>query len=114
MRIQAIIISLLLSLFPLATIADAGHSHAPVSQDQAEAAAIQSITRLIYRNKIDESWKTIGVMKSEKKRFRNHEEWVVSFKNEKISKPSERILYISLTLDGKFIIFNHSGIRSPT
>jgi len=113
MRIQAIIFSLALSLFPLATLAgaghDHGHSHDPVSQGQAELAAIKSVARLVEKGKIDKSWKSVGVMKSEKKKFGKNMEWVVSFKNENISDSSKQTLYIFLTLTGEYLAANFTG-----
>lgn len=113
MRIQAIIFTLALSLFPLATLAgaghDHGHSHDHVSQGQAELAAIKSVARLVEKGKVDKSWKPIGVMKSEKKKFGKSTEWVVSFKNKKISDTSKQTLYIFLSLGGEYIAANFTG-----
>ena len=113
MRIQAIIFSLALILFPLAALAgaghDHGHSHDPVSQGQAELAAMKSVARLVEKGKIDKSWKSIGVMKSEKKKFGKNTEWVVSFENENISDSSKQTLYIFLSLGGGYIAANHTG-----
>ena len=113
MRIQTIIFTFVLSIFSLAAVAgaghDHGHSHDPVSQSQVEVAAINSVANLIDKGKIDKNWKTIGVMKSEKKKFGKSTEWVVSFKNEKISDASKQTLYIFLSLGGEYIAANHTG-----
>ena len=113
MRIQTIIITFVLSIFSLAAVAgaghDHGHSHDPVSQNQVEVVAINSVANLVDKGKIDKSWKTIGVMKSEKKKFGKSTEWVVSFKNKDISDASKQTLYIFLSLGGGYIAANHTG-----
>lgn len=113
MRIQIIILTLLLGIFPLAVIAgaghDHGHSHDPVSQLTAEETAIKSVAKLVDKGKIDKTWKSIGVAKSEKKEFSGHKEWVISFKNTNISDSSKQTLYIFLSLTGEYIAANFSG-----
>ena len=113
MRIQTIIFTLVLSIFSLAAVAgaghDHGHSHEPASQSQVEVTAINSVANLADKGKIDKSWKSIGVTKSEKKKFSGNMEWVVSFKNESISDPAKKTLYIFLTLGGEYIAANHTG-----
>lgn len=113
MRIQAIIFSILFSLLPVAVLAgaghDHGHSHDPVTQLQAEEAAKKNVARLVKKGKIDKSWQTIGVAKSEKKKFGKNMEWVVSFNNKNISDPKKQTLYIFLSLTGNYIAANHSG-----
>ena len=113
MRIHTIIFSLVLSLFSVVAIAggdhDHGHSHDPVTQLQAEEAAIKNIARLVKKGKIDKSWQTIGVAKSEKKKFGKNMEWVVSFNNKNISDPEKQTLYIFLSLTGNYIAANYSG-----
>ena len=113
MRIQAILLSLVLSFFSAATLAGGehgdGHSHDPVTQLQAEEAAIKNVARLVKKGKIDKSWQTIGVAKSEKKKFGKNMEWVVSFNNKNISDPEKQTLYIFLSLTGNYIAANYTG-----
>ena len=115
MTIKSIIFTLALSVVSLAAMAgaghdhDDGHSHDPVSQGQAEMAAMKNVARLVEKDKINKSWKSIGVLKSEKKKFGNNEEWVVSFKNESISDTSKQTLYIFLSLTGDYIAANYTG-----
>ena len=113
MRIQTIIFTFVLSIFSLAAVAgaghDHGHSHDPVSQGQVEVVAIKSVANLADKGKIDKSWKSIGVTKSEKREFSGNMEWVVSFKNENISDASKQTLYIFLTLGGEYVAANYTG-----
>jgi hypothetical protein len=44
-----------------------GHSHDPVTQSQAEQVALKSVTQMVDKGKIDSSWKSAKVAKSEKK-----------------------------------------------
>ena len=90
MRIQTIILTLVFSLFTAVAIAGSGHSHDPVSQIQAEGAAIKSVARLADKGSIDKSWKSASVAKTEKKKFGKNMEWVVSFNNKNISDPKKQ------------------------
>lgn len=115
MRIQATVFCFFLSLFSVVVFAGANHdhghshSHDPVSQTQAEKAAIKSIANLIKKGKVDSSWKSIPVSKSEKKKFGDKMEWVVSFKNDKVSDASKQTLYVFLSLTGEYIAANYTG-----
>ncbi len=86
-----------------------GHSHDPVTKSQAEDIAIQSVAKLVERDKIDASWKSVDVWKSEKKQFGNNLEWVVVFSNVKVSDPAKQTLYIFLTLEGEYVAANYTG-----
>ncbi|MCK4707806.1 MAG: hypothetical protein KAU21_04255 [Gammaproteobacteria bacterium] len=113
MRIQTVILSITLFLFPLSTLAgsghDHGHSHAPVTQLQADKVASDIVLQLAEESKIDASWKTVQINKSLKKKFGNNLEWVISFKNENISDPAKQTLYIFLTLSGEYLAANYTG-----
>lgn len=110
---KAAVLSLLIGATPLATFAgagqDHGHSHEPVTQKQAETLATASVSQLVSSGKVDPSWKTVNVAKSEQKNFGGNMEWVISFKNEKISDPAKQTLYVLLSLDGQFLAANYTG-----
>ncbi|MBL7003727.1 MAG: hypothetical protein ISR69_06855 [Gammaproteobacteria bacterium] len=113
MNIQTIILSLTLFLFPLSAFAGAGHDHgpsrAPATQSQAEKVASDIVFQLAEKSKIEASWKAVKIEKSLKKKFGNNLEWVVSFKNEKITDPAKQTLYIFLTLGGEYLAANYTG-----
>lgn len=119
MKIQSLLFSLIIALTPAAVLAGKdhdhghddghGHSHDPVSQMKAEEIAIKSVAGLVGKGKIDKSWKSIGVAKSEKKKFGKKMEWVVSFKNDKVSDKSKQTLYVFLSLTGNYIAANYTG-----
>ena len=109
MRIKAIIISLALSLFSMTAFAGGNHSHDPVDQRQAEANANKIVTTLASKGVIDKSWTSVGVATSEQKKFGKNLEWVVSYKNSKVSDPQKQTLYIFLTLSGEYIAANYTG-----
>lgn len=113
MKIQAIILSLVVTLFSCASLAgaghDHGHSHEPVTQQQAEQAATRVVSTLAARGVIDKSWNSSTVEKSEQKTFSGQPEWVVSYKNDSVSDPEKRTLYIFLTLAGDYIAANYTG-----
>ena len=113
MNIQTFIVTFVLVLFSSTALAGAGHDHGearePVTQQQAEKIASQVLSTFASKNNIDQSWNNIKVDKSEKKSFSDNLEWVVSYKNEAVSDPEKRTLYIFLTLGGGFIAANYTG-----
>ena len=109
MRIQAIILTILLTLFSSVALAGSGHSHAPVTQQQAEQTASQIVANLASKGSIEESWSSTKVEKSEQKQFGNNQEWVIHFKNDTASDPEKATLYIFLTLSGEYIAANYTG-----
>lgn len=113
MRIHTILLSLALSLLSLTASAGAGHDHGPstppVSQSQAEAVAAEAIATLIYKGKIDSSWKSVKVVNAERKVYAGNTEWVISFKNETVTDPAKQTLYIFLTQGGEYIAANYTG-----
>ncbi len=113
MRIQILIFSLIIFLFPLVAFSgsghDHGHGHASISKSQAEMVAATIITGLVDKKEIDDSWKSIQASASEKKKFPNGLEWVISFKNENISDLTKQTIYVFLTLDGGYLAANYTG-----
>jgi len=110
MRIHTLFICFLLNLFPLAVWAHGSeHSHDPVNQAQAEQMAIKTVAKLAGKGKIDSSWKSVNVVKTEQKKFGDHMEWVVSFKNDNINDASKQTLYIFLGITGNYIGANYTG-----
>ena len=86
-----------------------GHSHAAVTKIEAEKIATKSITKMVERKTLDSSWKSMSVHKSEQKEFNGQKEWVVIFKNEKISGPEKQTLYVFLSLEGQYLAANYTG-----
>ncbi len=121
MQIKSIIFSSILFLSPAALMAGSnhdhghdhghghGHAHAQVSKSQAEQVALKSVAQLIKTGKIDNSWETVDVSKSEKKQFGKNTEWVVSFTNDRINDPAKQTLYVFVSLTGKYIAANYTG-----
>lgn len=121
MRIQPIFFSLVLTFSPAALLAGANHdhghshddghshSHDPVDKTKAEEVAKKSIAMLVKKGKISSSWESVSVANAEKKKFGDKMEWVVSFKNDKISDASKQTLYVFLSLTGDYIAANYTG-----
>jgi len=86
-----------------------GHSHAPVSKAVAEEIATSSVNKLVQRESIERTWASVPVHSAEQKEFEGKKEWVVVFKNEKVSDSKEQTLYIFLTLEGQYIAANYTG-----
>lgn len=113
MRIQAAIFSLMLSIVPFGAMAgaghDHGHSHDPVTQSQAEKAAVENVAKIVASGKLDQSWKSIAVAKTEQRDYGGKKEWVVSFKNANVSDPAKQTLYVFLSVGGEYIAANFTG-----
>ena len=86
-----------------------GHDHGPISSDQAGAKAIKKMAQLVSKGKIDASWQGLDPSSIEKKTFSKGPEWVVTFKNDKISDVSKQTLYLFYSLDGHYLAANYTG-----
>lgn len=88
---------------------DHGHSHGPVSEDVVSGKAMKKVDRLAKAGKIDASWPGIKPASVEQKTYANGPEWVVTFKNKKVSDASKQTLYMFYSLDGHYIAANYTG-----
>lgn len=89
------------------------HSHGPVTMattEQVLEVANDIIASFVKANKIDSSFKEVTPSKPEKKNFKNGQEWIVTFKNAKIPDPKKNTLYVFISLGGKYIAANYTGI----
>ena len=86
-----------------------GHSHGAVSKELASEKAMQKLAQLVHSGKIDASWSAIKPVSVEQKIYANGPEWVVSFKNDKLSDASKQVLYLFYSLDGHYIAANYTG-----
>ena len=113
MNIPTVILSLTLFLFPLSTFAGSGHDHGapsePVTQQQAEQTANQIVATFVDKGTIEKSWSSAKVEKAQQKQFGDSLEWVISYKNESVSDPEKRTLYIFMSLAGQYLAANYSG-----
>lgn len=113
MNIQSIILTFVLTLFSSVTLAGEGHDHGtprePVTQQQAEQTASKIVATFVGKGVIEKSWSASKVEKAEQKQFSDNLEWVVSYKNETVSDPEKRTLYIFMTLAGEYLAANYTG-----
>jgi hypothetical protein len=109
---KKILILLLLSM-NFSSFAGPGHDHshghaAPVaSTEKIQEIGRSHIERLIKAKTINISWKTSTYSKSEKKKFGNKVEWILTYENAKGVKGKK--LYIFLKLSGEFVAVNFTG-----
>lgn len=85
------------------------HSHGPVSSEVAIKKATDKVRAIAQSGKIDKSWADVKATGAMQKTFGHETEWVVTFKNEKISDTSKKTLYLFYTLDGMYIAANFTG-----
>lgn len=119
MRLSTFICTIALFFTPLTAMAgnehnhdhghDHNHNHEPVTRQQAEHFANDIVLQLVEKGKIESSWKSAPVNQAMKKQFGKELEWVINFKNEKITDPKKQTLYIFLSLTGEYIAANFSG-----
>lgn len=90
-------------------LAGPGHSHDPITKEQAAAKAAKKRDQLVKAGKLDKSWGGVAVSTVEKKIYAKGPEWVVTFRNEAAADPARRTLYIFYALDGHYLAANFSG-----
>ncbi len=100
-------------LFSAAALAgpghEGGHSHGPVTGDVASEKAMQKVEKLTKSEKIDASWAGLKPVSVEQKTYSQGPEWVVTFKNNKVTDASKQMLYLFFSLDGHYIAANYTG-----
>lgn len=86
-----------------------GHSHDKINETKAIIVAKDMKNELTKQGKLDKSWQSIDLSKTDKKRFGQSEEWVISFSNPQIADKSKQTLYVFVNLYGKVTGANHTG-----
>ncbi len=113
MKTLATALSLSFLLFAVPVMAgsdhDHGHSHGPISSNEAINKATKKVQKLANVGKIDSSWSKTIAASAEQKEYSKGPEWVVTFKNDKISNSSKQTLYLFFSLDGSYIAANYTG-----
>ena len=88
---------------------DGGHSRGPISSDQVINSALKKMNHMSNTGKIDSTWSAIKTARAEQKTFSKGPEWVVTFKNGKVSDTEKQNLYLFFSLDGHYIAANYTG-----
>lgn len=86
-----------------------GHSHGPISSEAVIQKATGKVKSLAESGKVDKSWADSKPLSASQKTFSNEVEWVVTFKNDKVSDATKQTLYMFFTLDGSYIATNFTG-----
>lgn len=89
--------------------AGSGHSHGPITKDQASAVAVKKRDQLVQAGKLDKSWSGVVVSGVEQKTYGKGPEWVVTFQNSAATDPAKRTLYMFYALDGRYLASNFTG-----
>lgn len=85
------------------------HGNAPAKEAVVADCASEQMGALIRNGKIDASWKSIKLDKSETVEGKGRKEWKLSFKNTAEKDVSKQTLYMFYTLSGNFIGANFTG-----
>lgn len=88
---------------------DHGHSHGPISSEEVTGKATKKVQKLAEAGKIDSSWSKTKAAGAEQKEYSQGPEWVITFKNDKLSDSSKQTLYLFFSLDGHYIAANYTG-----
>ena len=86
-----------------------GHSHGPISSAAVIKKAVAKVESLAASGKLDKSWVESKAIGASQKSFSNKTEWVVTFKNDKVTDVSKQTLYLFFSLDGGYIATNFTG-----
>ncbi len=86
-----------------------GHSHEKINETKAILIAQNMKNELTKQGKLDKSWQSIELSKTENKTFGKSEEWMISFSNPQIADKSKQTLYVFVNLYGKVTGANHTG-----
>lgn len=86
-----------------------GHSHGPISSEGVIQKATGKVKILVESGRLDKSWADSKALGASQKTFSNEVEWVVTFKNDKVSDTAKQTLYLFFTLDGNYIATNFTG-----
>lgn len=86
-----------------------GHSHGPITQEQAATTAAKKRDQLVQAGKLDKGWSGVAVSSVEQKTYGKKPEWVVTFRNDQDSDPAQRTLYMFYALDGHYLATNFTG-----
>lgn len=116
MRKFSLILSVCFAFISFSAVAHDGEEHAahaarPLLDSRGASESAQHvIAQGIERNMLPVSWGNVTSESAEKKMGKEKYEWVVIFNNKSIEDPAEQTLYVFLTLDGRYIAANFTGI----
>ena len=105
----ALLTSGLLATAPALAGPGEGHSHGPISKEQAVNKAEKRLISLVSKGKVDKSWQGKKAAGAQKKTYDGKEEWVVTFNNPALSDKSKQTLYMFFKLDGHYLATNSTG-----
>jgi hypothetical protein len=83
---------------------------AKVGERQIRERAAVLLEALLERKAIEPSWKGIAPTKLEYRTVQGHDEWLVTFTNDKAADKTKRLLYIMLDPYGDYVASNHTGV----
>ena len=86
-----------------------GDSHENISSSTEKLKATEKAKQLAMAGKIDSSWGAVKPSSIEQKTPDHDLEWVVLFRNNKISNASKKDLDLFFSLDGDNITLNYDG-----
>lgn len=78
-------------------------------REVALTSAVDVKARLIERGAIPASWRDVAASNATLRQRNGADEWVVTFRNDAVTNPAERVLYVVLSYTGVYIAANFTG-----
>jgi hypothetical protein len=75
----------------------------------ALTSADHIVDRLIERGAVDASWGTVQPSDALLRQRNGANEWVVTFRNDAMANPDQRVLYVMLSYSGVYLAANYTG-----
>lgn len=88
---------------------DGSHAVGPINSGAAIKRAELHVNSMVKRGKLDKSWEGAKSTGATQQDFGKGPEWVVSFKNDKVSDVEKQNLYVFYTLTGHYLATNFTG-----
>lgn len=108
-RRRYLLLLVLFSALTLPVLVHAHGGHELISDEAARARAMDAVTLLVDRSKLDASWKKATVVSSEMIYVDGIEEYHVVVENPAEADPAKRRLYVFINFDGQLLAANFSG-----
>ena len=89
--------------------ANGGHTLAPISSEEVINLASEKVMQLASAGKIDATWSGLKATSVEQKSYGHGPEWVIVFKNDKLTDMTKQTLYLFFSPDGHYIAANYTG-----
>jgi hypothetical protein len=107
---------LLMALATTLACASPSWAHPEHDMDMSEnprsialSSAGDIVDRMVARGAIDASWRTVAPSDATLRQHNGASQWVVTFRNNAVRNPAQRVLYVVLSYTGDYISSSYAG-----